>query len=608
MKLGFAEGRVAAGFIIIIVSYLLAGLFVMSCGGGGSPPFSEKSYDMPDDGGFITKMYVAGETAEGELEFPDETELALCIRVVADENAIGVENLEAAGTEYSDGRIEVVISAQDAGEVQSGLFELRFDQAKYRPVSFAVGDFFRDDTDGESGDAAANGSVVLDVALFDEEGRAISMMIPASDHVGIGIARIRPDENGLVSGSGKIATVVFKPGAYEPKPSSVKEPMQAAPAPEHFWDWQYGTILPRGTSTSHHASVLYCQYMPGDTNNDREVTVADITPIAVYYLEELEWYPPIFTSFAYLAHTEERGVAISCADLDRNGEVGIADISGIAEAYYKKYYPYDLAVKTDSGSWTPVRELTDGNYTEYRPPSYGDGHSYWYNIKLSPETEEYGIPYVMQPGGKIGALPLAYQELDSLNWDNYLEGVRFEDNWLMFDMQLFGDFDANGFVEISDLIVISNYYPTFDDDQLIHLGRPMFFEDFRKIADYNANGICDYLPINETVLLLQSILLNYYLEIEKFHVEFFDSPDATVPFETQERSLSEVEIISRHFIGFREQFYRYRPDLTGVSGTVYVEAYAVLNIYPYPENTIGEGPNTVIVRMPGRVPIEIPAE
>ena len=213
-------------------------------------------------------------------------------------------SLEISDTE--DGN-RVAVVATDADGIASALFCLKYDAVKVAPKSMTNSGFLGDPSSGES----------------------ISLFVSRAGEVHAGIARVLPDVNGTISGDGVVAEIEFARGAFR---EPAKNPYANASN-------EYNKVTDlEGVKTDAGITLSWTERNVGDYDNNGEVGVPDITPIAMHYL-----------------HVKDLGgnwpdAADAIIDGDGNGEIGIADITPIATNYLNFISGYNVYRVVDTGA------------------------------------------------------------------------------------------------------------------------------------------------------------------------------------------------------------------------------------------------------------------
>jgi hypothetical protein len=171
-----------------------------------------------------------------------------------------------------------------------------------------------------------------------------SLFISVQDIAGtlpIGIARVRPQDNGLINGDGLLAEVAFMPG---PAPGSRTASSTAAEASLIINNY---TITSLGTS----AELSWNDQLHGDYDNTGKVTVADLTPLAMFFGG---------TPGDGLGNDEAEGfIAVSAGHSGGGGSLGIADITPIAMNYGRTIDGYNIYRTVDGHPEVPAKKLSN---------------------------------------------------------------------------------------------------------------------------------------------------------------------------------------------------------------------------------------------------------
>lgn len=197
-------------------------------------------------------------------------------------------------------KVEVV--AEGAREMTEALFYLKFDAECFTPVDSR------------------------DSGFLGGDGMAISLFVHRAGELAGGVARIRPDENGGVSGSGVVAEILFSPEPY--RTASVNPYPNESKAHNKVVDL-FAAKTPTGIT------LTWTEKNVGDYDNNGEVGIPDITPIALNYLRRSDDGNP--EPFPNLI------------DGDNSGEIGIPDITPIALNYLNAVTGYNVYRRINLG-------------------------------------------------------------------------------------------------------------------------------------------------------------------------------------------------------------------------------------------------------------------
>jgi len=261
--------------------------------------------------------------------------------------------------ETADDSTVVTVKAVEAVGMTESLFYLKYSPETHSPRSAGPGNF------------------------LGQPGEFISVFANRRGECHAGIARILPDENGGVSGSGTIAQFTFKNEPY-------REP---AANPYTSEANEYNKVMDlAGIKTDAGITLSWTEKNIGDYDNNGEVGVPDITPIAQHYLHEKDgdgvWPDPYD----------------ELIDGDNSGDIGIADITPIAVNYLNAVVGYNIYRVLDTGGTpdftdavpleNPINPeaaasvVRDGILDGGEPPTYALIYSF------TDATAELGVHYV----------------------------------------------------------------------------------------------------------------------------------------------------------------------------------------------------------------------
>jgi len=218
--------------------------------------------------------------------------------------------------------------------------------------------------------------------FFGDEDVLTAGIVGVAGNVGLGVVPIKYSEKPGVSGTGLIVSVIFGDGPSR-SISAAGGPTTGYRTDDVFELTQIGAGTPEDPITGATWPMLFI----ADGDISGEVGVPDITPIAEHYLELVADHPEL-----------------DVVDYDGNGEIGVPDITPIAEHYlevmtgYNVYYDivdiYDPATATLDGKVTYADMIAAGNYTE------GGWLEFTYDfVNLPPETDPvttwyyFAVPY-----------------------------------------------------------------------------------------------------------------------------------------------------------------------------------------------------------------------
>ncbi len=253
-----------------------------------------------------------------------------------------------------DGRFELVVDgmtarviARDLTDCEHAYFLLRYPASEMTPLDMERGELLpQDDT--------------IAFSISEEPGEVV-----------LGFARIRPQESGGISGSGELFTVTFSPTPFV---RAVDKETCRAPrtsrsiVPVTVTDIGGGVI-----------EVVWEERNAGDYDLSGTVSIADITPVAVYYGKDTT----DGTEDDY-----ERPV-----DGDGSGTVGIADITPLAINYGNVLTGYNVYRLTGVGERLKLNETL-----MRREMNNGPGIYPTYSIQDSIAGAEYSVVSVDDQG------------------------------------------------------------------------------------------------------------------------------------------------------------------------------------------------------------------
>jgi hypothetical protein len=223
-------------------------------------------------------------------------------------------NFEVVPLDGKDGTTRVQIFAKDFVDVDYVLFQLNYDSGTYKPNRVEFTDF------------------------MGTAGEVVSLAITGYwKHVAVGIARTYYDRKPGVNGSGLICTVVFDNVPFGPHRYVAKD----AQNPDNYAPTgAVNQVLLNVNTLGPVPEFDWFERNVGDGDNNGEVSVSDITPIALNYLDTLPngskpWLPIV--------------------DYDKNLEVSVSDITPIALYYLTNIKGYQVQTSPNgTTNWTPV--------------------------------------------------------------------------------------------------------------------------------------------------------------------------------------------------------------------------------------------------------------
>jgi len=239
--------------------------------------------------------------------------------------------------------------------------------------------------------------------------------------VPVALVRVRPDTAVGVSGSGEIVRIALQPGPVTPPRSISRAPDGNANKP---WDL---TLLETGIPD--HYQLRWHEVNTGDGNNDGNVNIQDVTPIAM----------------RFGAWTDDGGNDEwdDLIDANRDRVINIADVTGIAMNFGTQLAGYNIYF-ADISDPLPNLEEPGASLSVLRPASPGKSRVlYTYDLELLWQAEVTVRPADPQgnegvPSGPAvvssGGAPAAPQNLEAsageevgvgvikLTWDANAEG------------------------------------------------------------------------------------------------------------------------------------------------------------------------------------------
>ena len=274
--------------VLVFVLIVAAGFAASSCGKGKG--VSSPDFGSGGDGGFYVEPYGSGD---------------------ADPSQSGKLAANVLG-ENESGRLEVAVDVSDAAGFKSALLHLHYDSRRYSPVIVRDGGF-------------------LPNAIFMGVTR-----LP--DIVPIASVLANPDRSVGVNGGGRIAIVEFEQKSYsgERRISVVPNNLDNIVRSPSIIDDSVAKVL----------SISFTEQNLGDYDLNAEVSVADVTPVALRYLDTVTTGNPA-------------NDPVAVVDGDNNGEVGIGDITPIALNYLNTVDAYSIrwGIDDGSGNVTPKGDL-----------------------------------------------------------------------------------------------------------------------------------------------------------------------------------------------------------------------------------------------------------
>jgi hypothetical protein len=207
-------------------------------------------------------------------------------------------------TKMGDGQTFVTVAIKNASNIAKSLLYVKYDAKQYNPHEVQPGQFYGPQRDR------------IFFSVFSVEG-----VVP------IAVLRLLPDVKGYLTGSGVVCQVIFE---HKPYDSKLKRIQSVA-------DGSYNQVVSPTFIDNHDGSVTlrWREVDLGDYNNDGEVGIADLGPMAMYY-------GALTTSGSY------QDIA-KMIDGNASGEVDIGDLQPIAANYgnivsgYRVYRGHDAS-------------------------------------------------------------------------------------------------------------------------------------------------------------------------------------------------------------------------------------------------------------------------
>lgn len=158
------------------------------------------------------------------------------------------------------------------------------------------------------------------------------------EHVAIGMCRVHFNKKDGITGSGRICTINFENKPFGPTKNVSKEPGDPRMGPTGVEN----KVFLIGAYEDGTAKLSWSEKNIGDGDNSGEVGVPDITPIAQDYLVTLT--PGNLAAKPYLP----------IVDYDLDGEIGVPDITPIALRYLTNLSGYKVLKSTNGTNYTAV--------------------------------------------------------------------------------------------------------------------------------------------------------------------------------------------------------------------------------------------------------------
>jgi hypothetical protein len=253
---------------------------------------------------------------------------------LSDTSTIGGGKLIAAVTGDAAAPV-VIISVENASDLKGAIFTLNYPSDKCHAESVEFSELL-----GGAGDT-------ISLGITDRAG-----IVPA------GIVKIHPDTAAGVNGAGEIARISFAPGAAVNKAVS-SAPMGDGNKPNDL------TIIETGTPGTY--QLTWHERHVGDYDNNGEVSISDITPIAMHY-----------------GHSNADPADELIAG---DGVVGVPNITGIAMNLGTSLAGYNVYAAGDSNP-KPNNGVPTAPYSVMRPTPPPVGRiDYTYLIDLASQSE-----------------------------------------------------------------------------------------------------------------------------------------------------------------------------------------------------------------------------
>ncbi|MEP0813709.1 MAG: hypothetical protein HRF49_03465 [bacterium] len=253
----------------------------------------------------------------------------------------------AAGVEESSSGVVVTVSTSEV-TTNEIFFKLNYDASRFNPKNVEF--------------TGAMGKSV-DIAITDVPGC-----------VDVGTSRIRNREDAGISVRGDIVRIHFA------RESCVRRRASQAPlGPENKVN--LAAVVVDGQAT-----LSWTEKNCGDYDNNGEVGVSDITPIAINY-------------------GVASGQILSLVDGDKNGEIGVSDITPIATHYQNAIAGYRVNVKRGASFVAIPNPVNPGSqWTVDRPTIVPNDRpvTYTFNYTLEPTDEESFNTMPICPNGTVG--------------------------------------------------------------------------------------------------------------------------------------------------------------------------------------------------------------
>ncbi|MEP0815438.1 MAG: hypothetical protein HRF49_12360 [bacterium] len=280
----------------------------------------------------------------------------------------GLQSKMSLETVRGEGTTTLFVKSVGLADAYDALFIIRYDPAKNSYLSTAEGDF------------------------LGGPGETITLFYPKYGEVHCAVARIRPDENGTKSGEGLIAALTF---ANSPERKALANPYPNTSKPWNKVDPLNAVDNGDGTVT-----LTWVEKNVGDYNNNGEVSIADVTPIALNFN-------------ANTTDGQGNDPWEQLIDGDKSGEVGVSDITPIALNWLNTLVGYNIYRTTyvegvepvfgpgdklpnPINPGAPATVVRDGIWGEGQPPN--EALTYLFNDELEvPGSYVYVVRPVSLP-------------------------------------------------------------------------------------------------------------------------------------------------------------------------------------------------------------------
>ncbi len=284
--------------------------------------------------------------------------------------AFAVTALEGRGTytpvltvSHGDGETAVAVSAVDAEQMQEALLHLEYDGARYTPERVEFGGFL-----------GGEGQVVT-LAITD---------LP--DVVPLGVVQVGSAQVAPRAGAGELATVFFRATPFVGGRQAAQVPTGTYNAVDDL------KIISQDSGT---ATLWWTEKNVGDYNNDSLVGVADLTPLGIYYEQEVA--------------TSSDPLRVGLADGNGDGRVTVADITQIGANFGNQLTGYKLYTDAAGGSEygssiTVLREDFDDD------PLHPIEYSYVANVPVG--YTKFTVRPVADGGAEVGPVSIAAEVAD----------------------------------------------------------------------------------------------------------------------------------------------------------------------------------------------------